>query len=252
MTFNPKDHLTTLKGKEYLECRWRVAWLRSEHPEALIETMLMRESDTAALFKAVVTIPDGGFATGWGSETKSDFTDFLEKAETKALARALAHLGFGTQFAIELDEADTPADSPIERRKSSRPTPTAGSSIRREPPQPAPDATLPAHLAGISAPMDDATYAAMQSCTAALKRARERGDSWEQSDIDDVTMRLWKITGAKNLTEAQLLDLCDLFNGKTRFIHEPDGPPQLLPNEPTPDDGRLPLEGVPFDEPVKA
>ncbi|HKG29607.1 MAG TPA: hypothetical protein VKB01_10775, partial [Thermomicrobiales bacterium] len=37
-------------------------------------------------------------ATGYGSETASDFPDFIEKAETKAIGRALNALGYGAQF----------------------------------------------------------------------------------------------------------------------------------------------------------
>ncbi len=58
-----------------------------------------------ALFKAQVSIPGGGSATGWGSETSQDFSDYIEKAETKALGRALAALGYGTQFCHDFDMA---------------------------------------------------------------------------------------------------------------------------------------------------
>ena len=46
------------------------------------------------------------------SETMSDFRDYFEKAETKAIGRALAMLGYGTQFAPELDEAERVVDTP--------------------------------------------------------------------------------------------------------------------------------------------
>jgi hypothetical protein len=51
-----------------------------------------------AIFKATVTVPSGGKATGYGSESASDFPDFIEKAETKAIGRALNALGYGAQF----------------------------------------------------------------------------------------------------------------------------------------------------------
>jgi hypothetical protein len=50
-----------------------------------------------------VAIPGAGEATGWGSETADDFEDYIEKAETKALGRALAALGYGTQFCEDFD-----------------------------------------------------------------------------------------------------------------------------------------------------
>jgi hypothetical protein len=98
-TFEPAKYLVNLNGRgEYLEVKWRLVWLRTEHPEAHIETELVRLQDNEAVFKARVSIPDGGSATGWGSESVGDFRDFVEKAETKAIGRALAALGYGTQF----------------------------------------------------------------------------------------------------------------------------------------------------------
>ena len=32
MAFNPNDHLINLKGKHYLEVKWRLVWFRMEHP----------------------------------------------------------------------------------------------------------------------------------------------------------------------------------------------------------------------------
>ncbi len=97
--FEPAKYLVNLNGRgEYLEVKWRLLWLRTEHPEASIETELVRLEDHDAVFKARVTIPGGGSATGYGSESAGDFRDFLEKAETKAIGRALAALGYGTQF----------------------------------------------------------------------------------------------------------------------------------------------------------
>ncbi|MDD4986140.1 MAG: hypothetical protein PHQ43_10205 [Dehalococcoidales bacterium] len=121
-SFDPNKYLTQLQGKEYLEVKWRIAWLRAEHPDATIDTQLERYDDNSAVFKASVHFPDGGFATGYGSETKGDFRDYVEKAETKAVGRALAHLGYGTQFAVELDEGGTVADSPVQRTRPAQPT----------------------------------------------------------------------------------------------------------------------------------
>ncbi len=97
--FDPSRYLVSINGRgEYLEVKWRLLWLRTEHPDAIIETELVRLEAQDAVFKARVSIPGGGSATGWGSESVGDFRDFLEKAETKAIGRALAALGFGTQF----------------------------------------------------------------------------------------------------------------------------------------------------------
>jgi hypothetical protein len=128
--FDASKYLSKLQGKDYLEVKWRLLWLRTEHPEARIETEMMAHelAEGFALFKANVSIPDGGSATGWGSETARDFRDFIEKAETKALGRALAALGYGTQFCEDFDFAegenrqvvDAPIDSTRYRSTAAR------------------------------------------------------------------------------------------------------------------------------------
>src|SRR5215204_307080 len=117
--FEPAQYLIRVKGADYLEVKWRLAWLRAEHPDARIETELVQVSPERAVFRAQVAIPDGGSATGWGTETPEDFGDYIEKAETKALGRALAALGFGTQFCPDFEfgaasghVVDSPVRSP--------------------------------------------------------------------------------------------------------------------------------------------
>lgn len=101
--FDASRYLTDLDGRDYLEVKWRLLWLRTEHPDASIETELMKHDSGLALFRARVAVPGAGVATGWGSETADDFRDYIEKAETKALGRALAALGYGTQFCEDFD-----------------------------------------------------------------------------------------------------------------------------------------------------
>ena len=101
--FDASKYLTDLGGRDYLEVKWRLLWLRTEHPDAVIETELVKHTPSLALFRARVAVPGAGTATGWGSETADDFGDFIEKAETKALGRALAALGYGTQFCEDFD-----------------------------------------------------------------------------------------------------------------------------------------------------
>lgn len=126
-TFNPAAHMMQFKGRDYLEVKWRLVWLRSEHPRAQVVTELVELGNGVAVFKATVTlppqtiVPDGevmwsGSATGYGMATSDEFADYMEKAETKALGRALAVLGYGTQFTgREIDEGtvvDSPATQP--------------------------------------------------------------------------------------------------------------------------------------------
>jgi len=112
--FDPGKYLSTVSGARYLEVKWRVLWLRTVHPDAQIETEMMSHEGQLAIFRARVSIPGAGSATGWGQEQYNDFKDYIEKAETKALGRAIAALGFGTQFVMDDGSgADRPVDSPV-------------------------------------------------------------------------------------------------------------------------------------------
>lgn len=116
--FDPSRHMTRVDGREYLPVKARIAWLRDEYPDSHIETDLHSHHGDEAVFRCRITriSPTGtevGKATGWGSETKGDHRDYLEKAETKSIGRALAALGYGTQFVDDHDETPgQPVDSP--------------------------------------------------------------------------------------------------------------------------------------------
>jgi hypothetical protein len=104
--FAPQDHLIQLPRKvkdkatgtwttvydDYLEVKWRLCWFRDRYPHGTIETEeLCVDLDRGyARYKARVADGEGGSATGHGTETKADFTDYCERAETRALGRALA------------------------------------------------------------------------------------------------------------------------------------------------------------------
>ena len=114
--FDPHPHLIRLGGKQYLPVQARLLWLRTEHPDADLTTdMVEHVYGEYAVFRAHVAIPGRGSASAYGSESRSDFPDYLEKASTKAVGRALAALGFGTQFACDLDEGTRLADAPVAR-----------------------------------------------------------------------------------------------------------------------------------------
>lgn len=138
--FNPNEHLRTFErrqrqldgsyktvGIDYLDVKWRVVWFRSEHPSGCIRTELLSEPGvTPAVVKATVTIPpqiagdDPVEATGFGQCGEDDWSDWLEKAETRAIGRALALLGYGTQFCEDFDEVIS--DAPVEsKRAASKP-----------------------------------------------------------------------------------------------------------------------------------
>lgn len=118
--FDPGQHLRKLHGnQDYLDVKWRIVWFRDVHPDGQIDTEHITLTDEIAVFRATVSFPaesgTRGLATGYGSETPRDFGDYIEKAETKAIGRALAALGYGTQFAADLEEGDRIADAPVDR-----------------------------------------------------------------------------------------------------------------------------------------
>lgn len=114
--FNPNEHLMDLKGKSYLQVMWRLVWFRDEKPLWSIDTKLEQLTENHAVFSAKIYDENGvQKSAGYGSESVKDFRDFIEKAETKAVGRALAMLGYGTQFAPELEEGERIVDSLVQK-----------------------------------------------------------------------------------------------------------------------------------------
>jgi hypothetical protein len=138
----PKKHwkpspgtFINLKGKQYLPARARINWMRGGDPEAHpdwgVHTVLMEHTQgkrTApgkvtggyALVAASITDERGRtISTAMKTEYSENFADYVEKAETGAIARALAVAGYGTESALDLDEGyeqDRPADAPASGR----------------------------------------------------------------------------------------------------------------------------------------
>jgi hypothetical protein len=108
--FNAAAHMRKIRTRQgmqdYLDVRWRVAWIRAEHPAAQIITEQIESGEQHAHFRCVINLPNGAIATGHGSETAGDFGDFYEKAETKAVGRACAMLGYGTDAATDFDDGE--------------------------------------------------------------------------------------------------------------------------------------------------
>src|SRR3954468_24137175 len=137
--FDPTLYLRELAGRgraggdDYLDVKWRLLWLRKEHPDAEIVTELVQHDPQMAIFKATVTVPSGGKATGYGSETASDFPDFIEKAETKAIGRALNALGYGAQFGdSQRPEDPVPDGAPVQQGRQATPAARPVALPRRE------------------------------------------------------------------------------------------------------------------------
>lgn len=109
-----------LRGKDYLEVKYRLVWFREEHPMWSIETEFVSTTDKSSTAKATIRDESGRvIATSHKFENAQGFPDFLEKSETGAIGRALALIGYGTQFcADELDEGKRIVDAPTARKGS--------------------------------------------------------------------------------------------------------------------------------------
>lgn len=119
--------LVNLKGKDYLMVGHRLQWFNEIEKNFDISTEFLLVTDEQTICKAHVVVRDteGKIirqAQATKRETKKDFPDHTEKAETSAIGRALAMLGYGTQFALsDLSEGERLADSPVVDVKASKP-----------------------------------------------------------------------------------------------------------------------------------
>ncbi len=109
--------ILNLRGKDYLQVQHRIVWFTEERPGWSIHTVLVDRGPTHCLAMAEILDDKNQVrATAHKYEDKQGFADFIEKAETGAIGRALALCGFGTQFcADDLDEGNRLADAPASR-----------------------------------------------------------------------------------------------------------------------------------------
>jgi hypothetical protein len=106
---------------DYLPVAPRIAWFRTEHPDWGIITKAVQMADKAVVMKAVIRDADGRIiATARKRETVNGFPDYIEKAETGAIGRALAMCGYGTLQAPGFDECERLADAPVASAGMSR------------------------------------------------------------------------------------------------------------------------------------
>jgi hypothetical protein len=157
--FNPSEHLMQIKNSkgssDYLPVQWRLVWFREQCPDGTIETevvlldldkmtqeevfvwnnekrrseKVIKEAPGVAIFKATVKDGKGGIATGTKMEKAAAFGDFMEKAETGSIGRALAALGYGTQFTgDEFNESHRIVDAPVDHSPNGSVLPTDAQS----------------------------------------------------------------------------------------------------------------------------
>lgn len=93
-------------------------WFREEKANWVISTECVERTKEYVIFKAIISDENNQVkCMAHKVEHYSHFQDALEKAETGAIGRALALIGYGTLFALELSEEDRIVDSPIDSTK---------------------------------------------------------------------------------------------------------------------------------------
>ncbi len=163
--FNPHEHLIKIRNSkgeaDYLPVQWRLVWFREECPNGTIDTeeklvdldreteaevfiwnaekrrseKVVKRANGYARYKAVVNNGTGGRGTGTKVEKAAHFPDYVEKSETGAIGRALATLGYGTQFTDEeFAEGERLADAPVSRTPVATAIPTPPAPKSQEPP----------------------------------------------------------------------------------------------------------------------
>jgi hypothetical protein len=130
--FDPQKHLMQIKGKLYMTVQNRMIWFLRDQRAMIaagiattsytIQTDLVEHDRDGgwAHFKTYVRDVLGNEATMYGSESVRDFPDYIEKASTKSLGRALLLLGYATAYADEFDEGERVVDSPVQRPQATQ------------------------------------------------------------------------------------------------------------------------------------
>jgi hypothetical protein len=199
--FNPNDHVMQIKNRngsaDYLPVQWRLVWFREHCPEGSIETEMLhldldreteeegyawnnetkrsekvvKRANGLAVFRAVVKDGKGGIATGTKSEKAASFPDYIEKAETGSIGRALAALGYGTQFAPDLDEQHRIVDAPVDRSTPA----TDGNANERKPLASVRSATVGSSIKanGTTAEEDEASASATDQQLTSIRKLRQ-------------------------------------------------------------------------------
>lgn len=192
--FDANAHMMKLKGKDYLQVAWRLVWFREDHPLWDIRSEMISYDPEAkhAIFKATISDENGiQKSSAHGSESAKDFGDYIEKAETKAVGRALAMLGYGTQFSPDLDEGERIVDSPIERVKQDKPA---------EPPKAMPREQVAAAKAAVyqTTPEQEAkrTELIAQIETECRARKKKYGGDLHKLTADELSATLAQLIGA--------------------------------------------------------
>lgn len=169
-----------LQGKDYFKPRGRLLWFRSVHPapEGRLTTDFLHVGDHTIV---TVSVWADGTVIAMGSATVREWSKGgaprdVEKAETAALGRALAHAGFGTEQAFDMDDSDHLSDSPVT-------TPTGPPPPRQN----APSHTDPENITPLSDDLSNylASQAARVEVTLSIPSTEARAFVWAAVGGDD-------------------------------------------------------------------
>lgn len=113
--------VVNIRGREYKTVALRVQEFREQHPDWLLNTEIVNMDDTVVVMRATISDREMVLATGHSEEYRTasqiNKTSALENAETSAIGRALAALGYGgSEFASANEVANA-----IHQQENSQP-----------------------------------------------------------------------------------------------------------------------------------
>lgn len=193
--------LIDLRGKDYLQVAHRLIWFREEHPEWGIETQIISHTEQKTLAYAVIKNAEGRILSGaHKQEDSKGFSDHLEKAETGAVGRALGLLGYGTQFAQELEEGERIVDAPHAARLISPPVASLGQNKPQVRPQVQPEKKTP-----IGHPVNAQANAQRKQVIEAIEACDKT--KWTRDQVKAFISRVYKTDDPGALTTEQMTEL---------------------------------------------
>ena len=111
-----KARMMKVTGKDYLPALVRIMWFRDDHPDWRIITEIVNNDDEKALVKASIYNSEGILvSTAHKTQSRKQFPmGYVEKAETGAVGRALAYVGYGS---LSEGDDDDVCDAPVDNNK---------------------------------------------------------------------------------------------------------------------------------------
>jgi len=111
-----KYPLLDIKGKQYLEVKYRVAWFNEDKSDWTIETEIeYEEPGKWVRFKCLIKNPEGRVMRIARKTVEIKTPKDYEACETGSIGRALALMGYGTTDCAQDLEEDDIVDAPVEK-----------------------------------------------------------------------------------------------------------------------------------------